>query len=204
MFNVHSHYLFYLRKKIISYSGNYANKLITSWNIGRSNFGTFPPFGWPLQFLMAICAQLTVIFIVIQEYIWILHSFTTNSWNKFKSSLRQILNFTKNIPCNLINIFRHLPILLIYIFYISSPSLVEPPYNVLFFYISRSSNLCVFKQFVQKTLRKLFHKFILQPIRMSLFFNRKYLMQMPKLQLWITQRIVSFGVITRISIQLLM
>ena len=49
VFNVHSHFLYYLRRNILSYNGSYANLVIKCWKNHRREMDEYPPHGWPLH-----------------------------------------------------------------------------------------------------------------------------------------------------------
>ena len=166
----------------------------------RSDFGTFPRFGCPLWFWMAICALPTVIFIGLQGYIRILISFTSNIWNRFKSSFQMVFLLVENVLSNLLKLLKCFPIFLWNIIYFIS---FHSAFSFTTFILWPFKIKTLFVQAIRtKDPTNIIPQVYNTTVDDDFFFKRKYLMLMPKLLSWITQQIVLSAVIIKIFILL--
>ena len=95
VFNVHSHFLFYLRRTIPVYNGSYANLVIFYWNQYRDNLGAYPPHGWPLHCWLTLCIYFIFIKLISYGYCRILCMMVYNLWSKINSTFKY---FWKKVP----------------------------------------------------------------------------------------------------------
>ena len=92
VFNVHSHFLFYLRRKLASYDDSYTNIIIILWNKHRHNLSDYPPRGWPLHCWLTLCIYFIFIKLISYGYCRILCIMVTNLWTKVLSIFNTFWN----------------------------------------------------------------------------------------------------------------